>query len=391
MSLKLGLHRNKNKLCSSEFCKYQPSHSDSENNLKNQLLDNFLQPQLSQALLEQERDFRWNYSSAFEKTVEQTARSHANRNRFNLGQHLEISRKVIYQNQCQDLCNSQKLQQCRFGPFTTIKRITKTTYQIQDNNVPANRKTVHRNHIVDYSPKEKTLPPMIEENVPMDRSQDDFYERIMEQRIQKLNNSQQSSMEDSVSFPIESTAAAPVTLPRKRVSIISSVSGVNSPHVLSLATPIIPNISQPYLIPSISRVNPPNGSSTQFNNFLLLAVNPRTWNLNINVPSPIILIHSMRFEPALDKATNFQNIIFCMKFIILTNMGFCLWELKLFLLRFLYFLFYSRSPCLNATKFTPIIFGTFLLNTSGSELRFCLPHQSILELWYPHWSCLRLF
>ena len=35
MSLKLGLYRNKHKLCCSEFCKDLPSHSHRENNLKN--------------------------------------------------------------------------------------------------------------------------------------------------------------------------------------------------------------------------------------------------------------------------------------------------------------------------------------------------------------------
>ena len=52
MSLKLGLYRNKHRLCCSEFCKDLPSQSHGENNLKNQLLDNLLRPQLSHALLE---------------------------------------------------------------------------------------------------------------------------------------------------------------------------------------------------------------------------------------------------------------------------------------------------------------------------------------------------
>ena len=80
MSLKLGLYRNEHKLCCSEFCKVLPSHSHSENNLKNQLLDNLLQPQLSGALLERERDFKRIYSATFERCREQTARSHAYRN-----------------------------------------------------------------------------------------------------------------------------------------------------------------------------------------------------------------------------------------------------------------------------------------------------------------------
>ena len=80
MSLKLGLYRNKHKLCCSDFCTDLPSHSHSENNLKNQLLDNLFRPQLSHALLEGERDFKRIYSTTFERCREQTARSHAYRN-----------------------------------------------------------------------------------------------------------------------------------------------------------------------------------------------------------------------------------------------------------------------------------------------------------------------
>ena len=87
MSLKLGLYRNKHKRCCSEFCIDLQSHSLSENNVKNQLLDN-LRPQLSHALLEREREFKRIYSATFERCREQTARSHAYRNRSKLGQHL---------------------------------------------------------------------------------------------------------------------------------------------------------------------------------------------------------------------------------------------------------------------------------------------------------------
>ena len=54
MTLKLGLYRNKHKFCCSNFCRDLTPHSHSENSLKNELLDNLLQPQLSQALLERE-------------------------------------------------------------------------------------------------------------------------------------------------------------------------------------------------------------------------------------------------------------------------------------------------------------------------------------------------
>ena len=129
MSLKVGLYRNKHRLCCSNFCENLPSHSHSENCLKNELLDNLLQPQLSQALLEREQNFKQICSSTFERCREQTARSHGYGNRFMLGHHLEIGQKVLYENHKQDLTHSQKFQR-QLGPFTVTKRITNTTYQI---------------------------------------------------------------------------------------------------------------------------------------------------------------------------------------------------------------------------------------------------------------------
>ena len=240
MSLKLGLYRNKHKLFCSKSCKNIPSHSNSENNLKNQILHNLFRPQLSHALLEQQRYFERISSAIFERCREQTARSHADRNRFKLGQHLDTRQKVLYENDRQDLSRSRTLQQRRLGPFTVTKLVTNTSYQIRDDKDPTILKTVHRNHLVEYYPKQESLPLMIEEYALMDRRHDDFSERFMEQRNQKLNNPEQSGMENSLPFPIE-----PVTRPQKRLVNTSSDSGVNSLDVLSPTRPITPDISQP--------------------------------------------------------------------------------------------------------------------------------------------------
>ena len=109
---------------------------------------------------------------------------------------------------------------------------------------------------------------MIEDNVPMDRRHDVFYERFMEERIQKINNPEQSGMEDSLPFTIGPLRTAPVTLPLKRVSNTSNDSGVNSPHVLSPAMPVTPDNSQPYPIALTSRMNPPSGPLTPIQQFI---------------------------------------------------------------------------------------------------------------------------
>ena len=238
MSLKLGLYRNKHKLCCSNFCKDLPSHSHSENSLKNELLDNLLQPQLSQALLERERNFKQIYSSTFERCREQRARSHAYRNRFKLGHHLQIGQKVLYENHKQDLTRSQKFQDRRPGPFTVTKRITNTTYQIQDYKHPTVVKTVQGNHLVESYPKEGSLPAMIEEYVPSNYPNDNFYERLMEQRTRDLNNPSTIEEHDSFPFPIEPLRSISSTNRPKRSSRHSNDSGITSP-LASSRTPVL--------------------------------------------------------------------------------------------------------------------------------------------------------
>ena len=233
--------------------------------MKNQLLDNFLRPQLSPAVLERERDFKRIYSATFERCPEQTARSHAYRNRFKLGHHLEIGQKVLVENHRQDLSKSQKLQQRQLGPFTVTKRITNTTYQIQDDKDPTIPKTVHRNHLVEYYPKEESLPPMIEEYVPSDAHRDDFYERFMEQRVRQLNDPKDTSTDDSIPFPIMPLSSVPTVLPSKRISNTSEDSGVNSPPNFSptmLPQPINHSLRTPSLNPSTSHtIIPPIATS----------------------------------------------------------------------------------------------------------------------------------
>ena len=127
---------------------------------------------------------------------------------------------------------------------------------------------MHQNHLVEHYPKEETLPPMIEAYEPMDRRQDYFPERFMEHRFRKVNNPEQSGMEDSLPFPIEPLRTALVTLPQNRVSNTSSDCGVNSAHVLPSAMPITLDDSQPYLVPSTSRMNPTSGPLTPIQIFI---------------------------------------------------------------------------------------------------------------------------
>ena len=108
-------------------------------------------------------------------------------------------------------------------------------------------------------------------------------------------------MEDSLPFLFEPLRAAPAPLPQKRVSKTSSDSGINSPHVLSPTMAITPDNSQPHLIPSTPRMNPPCGPLTPIQK---IAENQRPRSQNTIALSPIIPIRSQCSELALDKAIN---------------------------------------------------------------------------------------
>ena len=127
---------------------------------------------------------------------------------------------------------------------------------------------------------------MIEEYVPMDRRHDDFYERFMEQRFQKINNPGQSSTEDSLPFPIEPLRTAPATLPQKRVSNTSSDSGVNSPQVVSPAMPVTPDNSQSHPMTSRSRMPPSSGPLTPIQQFINNSRNSTTKEPKYNRSQP---------------------------------------------------------------------------------------------------------
>ena len=107
MFVNLRLYLEKHKLWCSEFCTDFPPHTYDKNSTKNDLLQKLLRPKFSQALLYPARDFKRINFSSFEQCQEQRPHSHAYRNRFKLGNHLNIGQNVLYENHRQDLLNRQ--------------------------------------------------------------------------------------------------------------------------------------------------------------------------------------------------------------------------------------------------------------------------------------------
>ena len=284
-----------------------PPHTHDENSTKDELLENLLRPQLSQALLDRERDFKRNYSSTFEGCREQTARSHAFRNRFKLRHHLDISQKVLYENHRQDLSKCQKLQQRRLDPFTVTKRVTSTTYQIQDDKDPSVIKTVHPNHLVEYYPKEESLLAMIEEYVSHDQRHDDFYERFVEQRIGNLNSFTEPPAEDTIPFPIRPLPTAPGVALHKRDSITSS--DWELARLMFFRQPYLLLLNNYHNIHRRRRLNSRQrrlqlDHLLRFNNFCGTVASPKRENENISDLSHRIPILNRFYVPSLARAKN---------------------------------------------------------------------------------------
>ena len=141
MTLKLGLLRNEDKQCKSEFYDGLQPDTHSENNLPNNSLNRLLRPQPSDELLKRENEVKRIYSSTYQRCRQITSKAHEHRNRFTRGRRISTGQKVFLENHAQDLRKSQKLKQLRIRPFALTKQITNTTYEIRQDANPSKLRT----------------------------------------------------------------------------------------------------------------------------------------------------------------------------------------------------------------------------------------------------------
>ena len=201
MTLKLGLLRDKDKQGKPEFCDGLPSHTHSENSLPNISLNRLFRPQLSDELLKRKNEFQRNYSSTYQRCRQTTSKAHEHRNRLKLGRPISTGQKVSLENHAQDLTRSQKPKQLRYGPFTVTKQITITSYEIREDAKPDNVKTKHSNHVIEYFPKQKRLPPLITNYAVISRDSD-FDKHLVNSRIEQYNSGKEKHSLDVMPFVI---------------------------------------------------------------------------------------------------------------------------------------------------------------------------------------------
>ena len=88
LSLKLGLLRNSQLTCSTEFCKNLSLHRHTLQTSKNTEIDKLLKPTINNSLPMRENQFKQIYNNAYKKNLENNNRAHKNRNKHNLGKPL---------------------------------------------------------------------------------------------------------------------------------------------------------------------------------------------------------------------------------------------------------------------------------------------------------------
>ena len=158
--------------------------------------------------LQRENEFIQILSPTYQRCRQITSKAHEHRNRYKLGRPISTGQKVFLENHAQDLTRSQKLKQLRVGPFTVTKQITNTTYEIREDANPDNVKTTHRNHLIEYFPKEERLPPLIT-NYAVISKDSDFYKHLVNSQIEQYNSGKKKHSLDVMPFvitPIQSNS-----------------------------------------------------------------------------------------------------------------------------------------------------------------------------------------
>ena len=139
-----------------------------------------------------ENEIKRIYSSTYQRCRQITSKTREHRNRFKLGRPISSGQKVFSKNHAQDLTRSQKLKQLRVGPFTVTKQITNTTYEIREDANPDNVKTTHRNHLIEYFPKEERLPPLVTNYAVISRDSN-FYKHLVNSQIEQNNSGKKNT------------------------------------------------------------------------------------------------------------------------------------------------------------------------------------------------------
>ena len=154
ISLKLGLVRDDNDLCQSEFCQSTLMNEKTSRSC----IDTLLSSKRLMDLLNRETQFKKIYRKVYRKVREANQRFLSYRNKYKLAKPLRVGQKVLLENHTLQFGKSQKLCELRSGPHIVTKVFTKVNYEIALDADPTSTQVVHRHHLVEYFPRDNGLP-----------------------------------------------------------------------------------------------------------------------------------------------------------------------------------------------------------------------------------------
>ena len=301
----MGLVRDDNDFCQSEFCESLPSHTHVNKETSHSCLDNFLSSKTSMDLLNRETQFKNIYCKVYRKVREANHRSISYRNKYKLAKPLRVGQKVLLENHDIPFGKFQKLFELRSGPYVVTKVITKVNYEIALDADPTRTQVIHRNHLVGPLPRDNELPNLLSnyEKPFNDDKTEHFYNEYAKCRLSQLNQPVDSFVERQYLndylpiFPdtcgpsrMDTTTTSPVkenscqSTPNPLASSPDSGIPQSSPHTplsFQLESPVI--TSQPTTatrLPRTSSINPTNLPSTS------TGISPRSRNARTlrNIP-----------------------------------------------------------------------------------------------------------
>ena len=255
-------------------------------------------------LLNREIKLKNIYRKVYRKLREANHRSPSYKNKYKLAKPLRVGQKVLLENHN----IPQKLCELRSGPFIVTIVITKDNYEIALDADPTRTQVVHRNHLVEYFPRDNELPYLLfkyEKPVNDDKTEH-FYSEFAKCRLSQLNQPIDSFVDRqhlNDYLPIFLDTCGPSRLDTAIKSIVKDNSCHSTPNLLTISpdsgisqsfphTPLSFQSESPVItsqpttpspLPRTSSINPTNlpststGTTLRSRNAGTLRKIPREW------------------------------------------------------------------------------------------------------------------
>ena len=223
----------------------------------------------------------------YRKVREANHGSLSNRNKYKLAKPLRVGQKVLLENHKVPFGISQKLCELRSGPYIVTKIKKKVNNEITLDADPTEIQVVHRNHPVEYFPRDNELPNLLSnyEKPFNDDKTEHFYNEYAKCRLFQLNQTIESIVErqhlndylpifPDTSRPsrMDTTNTSPLndnschSTPNLLASSVDSGVPQSSPHnplSFQVESPVITSQpTTPSLLSRPSSINPNNVQST---------------------------------------------------------------------------------------------------------------------------------